>query len=917
MDLFIRDHFQQVPSKATHFHNVTKSYLDIPINAQRDFWLNYCESVSDGHNPYVCEMVGSRESIQLAYKFKLVFERQQIPCRNDIITQLAESIDVYVQHIIGTIQSMISYYFEVTQAKSEYMACYLRRDASNILIWKENTVEYDGKIVFPYAHVRKEYISTFYHYIINQLQIRSDTADEYLSIPPINSFDTLIQPINDQNLELYGSSPDENTPPLKLYETYGFLNTDVKTTFNDVSMAFVPTLHSVVSQGIITPDIITQKIQEKGIQYWLPLFFSSGYYDIPLKTREGMSLMNTNVPTITMSVIKEGGESITKLERARQLLNLISVTRIEAYWSWIDIGLALHSVDSDREGLRLWKWFTTQSDFKSEDDCEKIWLTFDFSGDVDVGTLEVFAEKDSPQKYKDICKTRQDEADNRAIQIQEHMQLAKSFKEHFPHEFICSNYEAGEWYKYTQHRWVSMNGTSDLMYYINEKYQAIWEKKQSEIAEKIAKSRDPEFKVKNQNIMTAIGQLITKLSKNGFKEGLCKELRIYYHKENFNRLKDVRPEFMSTLSGVIDLRGGTPIIRPGKPQDYITKTTRCAYPHNYTWDTKVVQETMNYLRQVFRSKSLLDYIIRLGASLLLSGNSNKIFPIFSGDGNNSKSIFVRIIETAFGSYAVKLPTSLITGGRTSADSATPTLIHSQGAKVAFLQEPNSKDVIQSGTVKEITGGVDTMYVRDLFQKGSKIVEMEVTIVPILIANKIPVIPDCQQAIWDRTRVVYFSSKWVANAPTSENDQMKEGLFQLNKFFDRNISVMAPALLWIFVQKYPEYYDDGLQDPAEVLQATENFRIANNFYIHYTRDCIKPVINERGEVDNSAFVSLDELFNTFRKWYTDQQFRAKMPNKTEFKENLEIIWRKKADPENKWYGLRLNNQASTIQSLLSF
>lgn len=437
-----------------------------------------------------------------------------------------------------------------------------------------------------------------------------------------------------------------------------------------------------------------------------------------------------------------------------------------------------------------------------------------------------------------------------------------------------------------------MDGIKDLMLCINDRFQPILEKRQFELAEKIAKSRDAEFKAKNQNLITLIVQLIAKLSKNGFKESLCKELKIYYTKDGFNRLKDMKPEYMATSSGVIDLRGGIPSVRPGKPQDYITKCTRYPYPHTYNWNSPAVQMTMDYLKRVFRSKTLFDYVLRLGSSLLLSGNHNKIFPIFSGEGNNSKSIFVRIIECAFGSYAVKLPTSLITEKRTAADAATPTLIHSQGAKVAFLQEPNHKDSIQSGTVKELTGGVDTMYVRDLFQKGSKIIEMEVTCVPILIANKIPSIPDCQPAIWERTRVVIFDGKWSTNAPESHEEQMRTGVFKIDKFFDRNIPQMAPALLWIFVQKYPDYsnpVNGGLNDPPEVLQATENFRVANNYYIHFTRDSIKRMVTATGEPDYTAFVTLDELFNTFRKWYGDQQFRAKMPNKTEFRK----IW--------KWYG----------------
>lgn len=917
MDLWLRDHFQQKPdpTKASHFYNATKSYVEVPINSQTDFWLNYCQTVVDGGNPYLCEMVGSREAVQLGFNIKLSFERVRVPGQTNVITELIESIDNYVRHIIGVTQVVMSTCFELANQGTEFLACYLRRDKNCILIWNDNTIEFVAKVIFPYARIRTEYISKFYHYILSQLQVNGDNPDKFLTFSPINGFDTLIQPINGPVIEMYGSTLNDDIPPLKLYEIYGLLNTPVTTTFQ-LSKMFVPTLHSAIQHGVVNSSIIIQKIEEKGHEFWLPLFFSIGYYEVPLKAKYGMSLTN-ELPAVTLEVVMENGESFTKLERARQLLNLISHSRVEEYWSWYDIGQALHSVDNGVEGLRLWKWITSQSDFKSDQDCEIIWPSIENNKEVDIETLEYFASVDSPEKYNTFREPEINEALIKAIHSQVETPVAKAFKACFPHQFACANFKEGDWYFYSQNRWVPMSGTSELMWYINEKFQPILEKKQLEVSDRITKSRDADAKGKNQVLLTLISQLILKLSKTAFKKSLCEELKIYYQKENFCTIKDMNPHYMSTPSGIIDLRGDSPIVRSGKPQDYITKQTRYAYPHNFTWEHAAVKMTMNYLRQVFRSQTLLNYILRFGASLLRSGNSDKIFPIFSGEGNNSKSIFVRIIECAFGNYAVKLPTSLITEKRTAADSATPTLIHSQGAKVAFLQEPNSRDVIQSGTVKEITGGVDTVYVRDLFQKGSKIVEMDITIVPILIANKIPVIPDCQEAIWNRTRVIYFDSKWSANAPEDPDEQFRTGIFKMDKFFDRNISIMAPALLWIFLQKYEEYITEGLNDPPEVLQATENFRVANNFYIHFTRDCIKAVLDSSGQVDQTAFVTLDDLFNAFRKWYKDQEFKAKQPNKTEFKENLQVVWKQKADSENKWYGIRLNSQASTLSNILTF
>lgn len=918
MDLWVRSRLQQNydPKKSIFFYNVTRSYLNLGSEEIGEFWTQYCQSVRNGQNPLISELTRNRESVQLSFDLNLNFERQQIPYNPKVVVDLVDSIERYVELVIGVIQSMLQHYFEPSQSKSENVACYLRREENNILVWKDS-VEYVGRLIFPYAHIRNEYIAKFYHFIINQLQLNGDTPDEHLAISPVNGLDTFIRPRLGEAIELYGSSLTEDSEPLRLKEVYGLLNTDIRTTF-ELDKAFTPVLHTVVMKGQLGQDVIMEKANTQGIAFWLPLFFSMGFFDYPLKPREGISLEMSEPPKITISVIKESGESLTKLERARQLLTFISISRMDYYWSWIDIGQALKTVDQT-EGLRLWKWMTTQSDYKTEEDCDLLWPTFDGHEEVDIETLEYFASIDNPEGYENYREPEVRSAINKAITEQNHTPVAKAFKACFPHKFICSNFETGEWYMYNGTRWNYMSGTADLMWYMNEKFRPKLEQLQVEIAVKIANSRDPEFKDRNQNFHNLIGQLIGKISHNHFKKSVCEELKIYYRKDNFSQLRDRHPDYTACPTLVIDVRGGEVSKRQGKPQDYCHRCTRYDPIKDATWEHPAVKMTMNYLRQVFRSKTLLDYVLRFMGALLKSGNSNKLFPIMSGEGNNSKSVLVRIIEAALGSYAVKLPTALITGKSTGADSATPTLIHSAGAKVAFLEEPNKNEQIQSGTVKRLTGQ-DTQYVRDLFQKGSKIVELFLSMVPILICNKIPVIPDCQEAIWNRTRVIDFSSKWSSEAPESIEEQFRTGVFKMDKFFDRNVPIMAPALLWIMCQVYPEYFNNGLQDPPEVLQATENFRVANNFYIHFTRDCVKQALDSEGHPDMTASVTLDDLFNDFRKWYQDQQLKGKIPTKTEFKENIQIVWKIKADPDNKWYGMKrlmASSAVNTLSSLLSF
>lgn len=916
MFAWLRDKLQaNLPQEqATHFYHPTKTYFSVGVDEQASFWETYSESVHNGDNPYISELNSKKESVQLGFDIKLTFERQQVPPNLESIARLTDSIDSYVQHVVGTIQSLISHYFENTEQTSELIACYLKRSEKEVLVWQPNTIDFVGRLVFPYARLQKEHISKFHHFILYELQLNGDSPDSQLLIAPINGLDTFIQPLGDC-IELYGSSVSDETPKLRLFEIYGYLNTDVKTTF-ELSKVYSPTFHSVVSQGLLNLHLVQQKLTEKGMNYWLPLFLSQGYHDIPLVPKEGTLLVKKETPKITIDIIKEGGQNFPKLDRARQLLALVSPSRVEEEWSWLDLGQALFSVDQTKEGLNLWKWITKSSDFKTEEDCDVQWPAMEPAQGIDIETLEYFAMMDNPEQFESFREPEVRKALERAIDIPEHTPVAEAFHACYPYDYVCSNYEASCWYYYTNHRWVSVDGTSTLMENINRKFKPRLEKLQHEISAKIANSKDDAVKNQLQQRMSLIGQLILKLCKNGFKEGLCKELRTYYHKTNFERLKDANPDLMATPSGVIDVRGLEGVCRQGKPQDYVSRSTRYPYPKEMTWEHPSVKMVKNYIKQVFRSKSLRMYFWRFMASLLKSGNAEKIFPIFSGQGNNSKSMLVKLIEMAFGSYAVKLPTSLITEKRTAADAATPTLIHSQGAKVAFLEEPNKKEVIQSGTVKHLTGR-DTQYVRDLFQKGSKIIEMNVTIVPILVANKIPEIPDCQEAIWNRTRVIDFLSRWSRDAPADPEQQYMQGVFKMDRFFDRQIPLMAPAFLWICVQKFAEYREHGMDEPPEVLQATENFRVHNNVYINFIRDTITQVLTSQGQPDSNYKIHIDELYNSFKGWWKNQELTGKIPKKTDFKEDFEITTKVKADPENKWAGLRLTTPASTMQQILSF
>ena len=92
---------------------------------------------------------------------------------------------------------------------------------------------------------------------------------------------------------------------------------------------------------------------------------------------------------------------------------------------------------------------------------------------------------------------------------------------------------------------------------------------------------------------------------------------------------------------------------------------------------------------------------------------------WSGEGDNGKSVTQSIFEQMLGEYAIKLPTSLITGKRTQSSAACPELARSgNGVRWAVIQEPEHKDIINIGILKELSGN-DTFYARKLHQNGKR------------------------------------------------------------------------------------------------------------------------------------------------------------------------------------------------------
>jgi hypothetical protein len=77
------------------------------------------------------------------------------------------------------------------------------------------------------------------------------------------------------------------------------------------------------------------------------------------------------------------------------MLDALPDRHADEYDLWLDVGFALHSFDSGRVGLALWRRFSARHAVKAEEtDFENVWATFDRPYDgakITIGTLWAMA----------------------------------------------------------------------------------------------------------------------------------------------------------------------------------------------------------------------------------------------------------------------------------------------------------------------------------------------------------------------------------------------------------------------------------------------------------------------------------------------------------------------------------------------
>jgi len=835
-----------------------KGSFYVPDDILDDFWYLYQNYVFTSENK-----IGLTELAD-EYMPLIVDVDISIPGTNPQPLYTQEQIKKIVSAYQEAIKSVVAkdddkFYFCFFLSKSPY-------------IRNKKECRHGFHLHFPYAVFTKDFLKNYFvskvSEILREKKImwegaKVDNACSYGSTPWL----------------LYGSSKDANSEPYLVEYIY---SRNLKT--------------------LKFQDCFTEKYpNEEDYFFNLPQFLSIRRKKLPCELNDdvlnliiGNTLMSGSKPTKTQAAVTENTTSsrdkkkvVSKdmiereLELAAKLIVMLSPARSDDRGDWLIVGWILNYIGrQSKEAFELWDQFSQRSPQKYDKNvCISEWENMSGRSDFSIGTLCYFAKTDSPEEYEKYRKSSQDILVKDAL-TNAHLPIAQLIR-HVHENFVCTVIEKNIWYYYDNNHWEKMDDAINIRVIIFDTVASLLDEHYSTMQKQIS---DDEIISKLKTKIIAVKK---SLQNCAFREAVIKELRYLYHDAKFKTSLDSNPYIIGFKNGTYDLKSH--IFRSSTPNDYIGKQLPIRYSI-FQPNSDEIQKVEDFLRKIFPDRELRQYFLDTMSRLFVGGNRQKKIYFFTGEGNNGKSVTLNLIKAVFGSMYLEMNSTIFSSNKIQIGKATPEMSQAKPpTRVVAIAEPDNDEVLNSGNIKKLTGG-DTIFARDLFQKGSE-VEQYVPMFHVIVAtNKLPKIKHSMgdTALWDRIRVIEFESRFCRkddpDLPSSFEEQMAAKKFETNIHFSDYLPQMAESFAFYLLDWYRKNPRDDITEPIKVTNATRLYENKNDVYKHFIDNCLVET--------SDTSVSMDAVWDAFKVWFQQNNTSFTIPDRDDlFKALTKMLGKK--------------------------
>jgi phage/plasmid-associated DNA primase len=833
-------------------------------NCRQFFWQEFCKLVStgsEGKNYFLAE-VNEESAFIVELNFRFIdsdtVRHEDGPFNEEFICDLIECVSRVLQTNLN-----------ISEDKRELICCVLQSKKVFSDPETPDEVKYTLRLQYPFCRtkvdIQKQALRDL---VIKELMVKGPKLDQSAYGDWSQRYDSAIPA---SYVPLYGSKRKASEEQLELTNIFGF-ERDEYGLYNELELSsvFDPRNHSDVQMGRIDKEIFDD--DEAEIEKWLPLFLSPIYWPSVCKMVQKQE-SPSQISQESLNLVLPNEEPRTPMDFIKIFIEMLKPERKNDMTSWMDVGKAFyHATFGNIDGLEEWKKYTEGSTKFKQEMCEIKYPLFRESL-VTYKTIAWHAIRDSPETYKAWNDKWVYASMEKAMKEPLHTAIAEMFyRKHWLYFAYASNGKkgGGRTYRFDKngHRWRQLeDGDIIIGQILTNKFLPDFEREKIKVHKKLLDIEDSDIVLKKKRngkeqrnsrdeneerdemelVYKNILKIITMIGNTPQKKCIITGCQEKLFIENFDKNLDTNPMLIGVLNGVIEVDTKDSQFRPGKPEDYLSMYTSLPYREDFNWECDSVKRYLNYLNQVFPDRDLMKYMRKDIASFLKGRNAEKLFRIFSGCGNNSKSVYIKLLERAFGNYCVSVPVSVITVKRGSSSSASPETARLRGTHIATCAEPDDNETIKAGIVKSMTGN-DRFFTRALFSNGE---EIEAMYKLILITNKVPAIPNAGKAIKNRVMIIPFLATFVdKDYPEDEDEQYRTKTFKMDPDFDDYVPFLSQAMLWCAVQDYKTYCQEGLKHfPKVIVDETNSYWEENDAYDLFIREkLIKEVIPEAVEED---------------------------------------------------------------------
>lgn len=888
----------------------------IPTNNLGNFFKDYCEYIKD----VVVEENDSKPNNQLAIGGLLEKRSTDMPIVLEINLKYEEEPSIaydelFVRKIISIIQNAILIKYSLTDYSDPdlLLSCIYTETQQPVIIAekKKKNYIYQIRLYFPFMRVEVKSIEDLRKEVVTLL--RQKNVLRLLDCTPIGDWDLIIRAFTNNQIPLYGCSEKPEYPPCIFNSAFGnisdWMNDDEA--LEDCTTIELEDIFDFEDHALISTNVVDESIfEELDKSELLPFFLSISARAQTIQCRSEIGSVGTPVQLVSITDFSSRHYK-TEPEMCVELLEIISIDRFVHKKRWIEIGKAIHnSFRGTDSGLTVWIDITERAlrnvkakisyleDRSIHDACYDEYNEFTWPGQITHRTLAWFASEDNKEQYS-IWHRNWSRPYRQDCYNLSHDALAKALHCELWLTHACHvRGKTRTVYEFSQHRWHKAEDGYTIRMEISDNFKHQFELDRSDIAFQMTQTNDETEKKRLQDQHDIVNKLIKLLGNRPFKNSVLSEVLDRLTIPNFESYLDKNGELTGHPNGVseVDIDLATIEFRPGKPEDYITKTTAAKLDMTLNWDSPKVKEYLQWMSEMFMDEDTTHFVHKLWASGFVAGNFDKIGPMFSGDKNNGKTTLSNFIMRTWGCYAVKFPTTGITKGYSDSGSANPAMVRVSGPRWGLADEPDAREKFHAGPFKRIFSP-DDFYSRGLYSEGG---DLQNTCTVTVWANKIPPFPDADDACRIRLCCIPCLTTYVKEgAPETREEQLAKRILPMKKTFQTSVNKLKNAALWVHFKYFPIWCRESLDKwPAEIKNATAEYWADNDVYQMYISDRIDTDANE------NDFVTVTQLYKDFELWFNMYNKGETVPDRPTVKYHMTQHTTKTID--NKWYGIKLKD-----------